>query len=67
LIGTTVNPQRPEQPRTTVVHLDRNLDPGMPGVAMFAKQLKHLTEGGRIILDTGTGDESPLAIDDATL
>jgi hypothetical protein len=39
----------------------------MPGVAGFAKHLKHLTEGGRIIVDTGTGDDSPLAIDDATL
>ena len=52
-----------EQP---VVRLDRNLDLGMPGVAVFAKQLKHLTEAGRIIVHTGTGDDSLLTIDDAT-
>jgi len=38
----------------------------MPGVAVFAKQLKHLTEAGRIIAHTGTGDDSLLTIDDAT-
>ena len=38
----------------------------MPGVAVVAKQLKHLTEAGRIIAHTGTGDDSLLTIDDAT-